>query len=220
MCSPQFISQSSWDLGIYLPSELDSEANLYYQSAEMLIHSINFDVTSSAHRMELDLFDPTSDDVEASSALIDDAIPSPNKTHFDKNDLTNYFYEQSTVVPHIPNLSNESIMNDDCSLSPSSSDMSSPNPHNIKKFLVFDETTRRERRPLLHEFIRIVLEKDEYSHIAEYIDRKKGIFKLHQPKEVAELWKQVKGRNSDNGKLNFKTKNFIDQNFSSIRNDL
>ncbi|CAF1665735.1 unnamed protein product [Rotaria magnacalcarata] len=43
-----------------------------------------------------------------------------------------------------------------------------------------------------------VLQYDEYSDVAEYLDRERGIFKLHKPDEVAELWKCVKGRNSDN----------------------
>ncbi|CAF4932534.1 unnamed protein product, partial [Rotaria magnacalcarata] len=62
----------------------------------------------------------------------------------------------------------------------------------------YDVLTGRLRRPLLHEFIRLLVEYDEYSDVAEYLDRERGIFKLHKPDEVAELWKCVKGRNSDN----------------------
>ena len=75
------------------------------------------------------------------------------------------------------------------------------NSIDIKKFLVYDKTTGRQRRPLLHEFIRIILETDEYSHLAEYIDRKNGIFKLYQPDQISQLWQYVKGRNSDNGEF-------------------
>jgi hypothetical protein len=214
MCNSQFVSQPSWDLDIYLPSELDFEETLFYQSPEMLIHSINFDMPPLAHRIESNLFDPITDDVEASLALTDDELSLIN---IDISDITNYFYEQSTVVPHIPNLSNQSKMNINSPLSPSpsvKSNISQPNSpvysnqFNIKKFLVFDELTGRERRPLLHEFIRLILENDQYLHIAEYTDRKQGIFKLHKPKDIAELWKHVKGRNSDNSKLNLTTKNF------------
>jgi hypothetical protein len=232
MCSvSQLIPQLSQDLDIYLPSELDSEETLLYQSPEMLIHSINFDPTLSSHRLEFDLFDLINDDVKAALSLINNTRPSINNNNFDTNNITDYFCEQSTVVPHVPNLSSESIMNVNSPLSPSSvetkniSPANSPshqNQFNIQKFLVFDPTTGRERRPLLHEFLRRILDIDEYSHIAEYTDRQQGIFKVHKRKALAELWRHIKGRNSDNGKFNFTIKNFIYRDFSFFffRNEL
>jgi hypothetical protein len=205
MSSLQFVSQQSDDLDMYLPSKIDFEDELFCSSVEMLTHSIDFNFISSAHRIDSDMFDPITDDMAASYAF---TMGEPYNNNFNKNDLSSYLHEPSTVVPHIPRESPP--------LSPASidySNMSSPGSPlksaliDIKKFMVFDETTGRERRPLLHEFIRLILENDEYSNIAEYIDRKRGIFKLHRPKDVSELWKHVKGRNSDNGKRNFLIKN-------------
>jgi hypothetical protein len=202
MCSLQLVSQQSYDLDMYLPSKIDFEDELFCSSVDMLTHSIDFDFISSAHRTDSDLFDPITDDMAASSTFI---LGVPHNNSFHKNDVTSYLHEPSTVVPHIPGSPRRSQMNGNFPLSPSSIDninMSPPSSPSIdiKKFLVFDETTGRERRPLLHEFIRLILENDEYSHIAQYIDRKQGIFKLHKPNDVSDLWKQVKGRNSDNSK--------------------
>jgi hypothetical protein len=209
MCSSQLMFQKSWDLGMYLPSELESEDTLSYQSPEALMSSIDFSQIPVSHRMEPNFFDPLNDDMEASSALSDDEVFSTNNDNFFMNDLASYFQGSSTVIPHTPNLSNKSV-NSPLSPTPSESNsISSPNSpscsnrFNTRKFLVFDVTTGRERRPLLHEFIRLLLEYAEYSHIAEYVDRKQGIFKLHKTKDISELWKQVKGRNSDNRKSIF-----------------
>lgn len=206
MCTSEFASQSSWDLGMYLPSELKMEDYARFQSPEILLNTVNFNQIPPAHRMDPIFFDPINDDVEASSALSDNVLSSVDDNSFDMNELQGYFDEISSARPHQQNLSLNSLnsplssaMNETSNMSPPSSP-SSPSNFNIKKFLVFDDTTGRERRPLLHEFIRLVLEHDEYSHIAEYIDRKQGIFKLHRPKDIAELWKQVKGRNSDNSR--------------------
>jgi hypothetical protein len=210
MCRSQLLSQQSYDLDMYLPSAIDFEDTLLYQSADELTHSFEFDLVSSTHRTELDLFDPITNDMEASSILTNDGqLSIDNNNTFNKYDVNTYLYGRSTVVPHIENSSTMNIhfplspvLIDKLNMSLPNSPLS-PNRINIKKFLVFDETTGRERRPLLHEFLRLVLEYDEYSHMAEYIDRKLGIFKLHKPKDVSDLWKQVKGRNSDNSKLNF-----------------
>lgn len=211
MCSSLLVSQPSLDLSIYLPSELDVDES-QYQSADILIHSINFDAASSGHRLQPDIFDPITEDVNASSTLIDDAASPINNNNFYMNDIATYFFEQSTVIPH----TTYSPVNFNVHLSPPG------NQIDIRQFLVFDETTGRERRPLLHEFIRLILENDAYSDIAEYIDRKQGIFKLHKPRDVAELWKHVKGRNSDSRKRNFLIKKFflIEISLLVFRNDL
>jgi hypothetical protein len=215
MCSPLFISQPSWDLGEYLPSELPFEETLAYQSPEGLIRSFKTNTLPPAHRIESEVFNPTNDDIEALSALsIDDLFSTMNS---DSDDITDYFHERSTVVPHIPNLSSGSELHVTYPLSPSSinrsenqrrkmSSTSSPlhlECADERKFHIFDQVTGRARRPYLHEFIRLLLENDEYSYIIQYIDRKQGIFKLYKPKEIAELWKRVKGRNSDNSKFIF-----------------
>ena len=212
MSSPQFVSQLTCDLDIYLPSELDSEESLSYQSPEMLIRLFQINTPSSAHRTETHLFDPLTDDMQALSVLTDEDYASMNEEDFNTMDVTGYPWEQSTVVPHIPS---ELQVNSNFPLSPSASDMykyqqSSLSPSNspsysnkidVRRFNFIDEATGRERRPFLYEFIRLLLDHDEFSHIASYVDRKQGVFKLHKPKEIAQLWKQVKGRNSDNSKF-------------------
>jgi hypothetical protein len=210
MCSSTFISQPSWDLDMYLPSELDCEDAASYQSPEMLLRLFNIDTPSSAHRAGSQLFDPLSNDLEALSVLTDEDFASIDNTIYGMNNAIDYPWKQSTVVPHVSSELNSSF---NFSLSPSSNDtcarqqgnLSPPSSPscviNTKKFYVIEEATGRERRPFLYEFIRLVLENDEYSHIASYVDRKQGIFKLHKPKEIAQFWKQVKGRNSDNSKL-------------------
>ncbi|CAF0858893.1 unnamed protein product [Didymodactylos carnosus] len=68
----------------------------------------------------------------------------------------------------------------------------------ITEWQVVDDITKRKRRPHLHEFLRQLLDKPSYHHLATYTDRNAGIFKFHQPHVIAKLWKYVKGRNSGN----------------------
>jgi hypothetical protein len=221
MYTPPFDTQCSDDLGVYLPSQISIQEILAYESSDVLIRSIHIETLPSAHRYEFEMFDPINDDLDAVSKLTNDE----QRSMFDDNaeccvdtdDFSKYFMEKSSVEPHIPNPLIESTFGGYLQLLPSSKDIytnqqtspstpSSPIDYNCsttKKFRVFDDITGRERRPLLHEFIRLVLENDEYAHLAAYIDRKRGTFKLYKPKEVAELWKYVKGRNSDIGKSIF-----------------
>ncbi|CAF1413270.1 unnamed protein product [Didymodactylos carnosus] len=67
----------------------------------------------------------------------------------------------------------------------------------IAYWLVVDGTTKLKRRPLLHEFLRLLLDNPEYHDLATYVDPQKGIFKLHKPNAVADLWQYVKGRSSE-----------------------
>ena len=76
---------------------------------------------------------------------------------------------------------------------------SSVPPIHIDEWLVMDNNNRR-RRPLLHEFLRQLLDNPNYSDIAEYVDKDKGIFKFYQRRTAAELWQSVKQRNSDSSK--------------------
>ncbi|CAF0802628.1 unnamed protein product [Didymodactylos carnosus] len=62
------------------------------------------------------------------------------------------------------------------------------------EWLVGDEKTKIYRRPYLHEFLRLLLEKPNYRSYASYININEGIFKLHLPSSCAKLWQHVKGR--------------------------
>ncbi|CAF3746399.1 unnamed protein product [Rotaria socialis] len=160
--------------------------------------------------MNVELFDPLNNDTEA--LLLADEEFSSDAENFNSIDFSDCFLEKSKEIPHRPTEKSNSTPNNDKPPSSSTENIhrsqkknassrksfASSNYGDVKKFLVYDVVTGRLRRPLLHEFIRLLVEHDEYSDVAEYLDRERGIFKLHKPEEVAELWKNVKGRNSDN----------------------
>lgn len=230
MCSLQYASRPYCDLDQYLPDELPLEETLLYQSSEELIRSFNTNISISSHRVESDSFDPMYDDTEALAALVGDDLFSTNSMSSNSDDMSDYFHERSKVIPHMPVLSTEVQLCGNFPLSPLNenqrSNISSPsspiysNRVHSRRFHVFDQTTGRERRPYLHEFIRLLLENDEYSHIIQYIDKKQGIFKLHKPNEIAELWRHAKGRNSDTSKLIFIIQILIINMFFFNRNDV
>jgi hypothetical protein len=93
-----------------------------------------------------------------------------------------------------------------------------PPSSNANEWLVIDENGKK-RRPLLHEFLRQLVDNENYSDIAAYVDRRRGIFKIYKRDVAATLWKFVKGRNSDSGKFIF-----IDHSLKTIlifyRNDV
>ena len=76
----------------------------------------------------------------------------------------------------------------------------SPDPPRMAEWFLRDENGRR-RRPLLHEYIRLLLENRHYSEIAEYVDKSRGIFKFYQREKAAQLWGFVKGRNGASRKF-------------------
>ena len=177
------------------------------------MYSVNLDPSLLAHRTETEPFYPVEKDDKATS-LIDNNCTLPiNNNEPESNDAHEYISLRSNVEPvkppkiqrswkirkilSLPYNGNKDRNNENV---PSILELDS-NCINIKRFLVYDEITGRQRRPLLHEFIRRILETDEYSYLAEYIDRKTGVFKLYQPKQISQLWQYVKGRNSDNGKF-------------------
>lgn len=197
MSAAQYFSQPSYDMDEYFLGGVDLEEALLCQSTDFLTHSFDFEQTPSAHRNDLNIFEPIIDDINASTALTKQEPFVPNDNYCNQTCVNTYLTDRSSmVVPHIPKASKESTATGKSPLSPCRTNRTDI----VERFIVFDATTGRERRPLLHEFIRMVLENDDYSHIAEYSDRRQDIFKLHKPKEIAELWKQVKGRNSDNRK--------------------
>lgn len=68
-----------------------------------------------------------------------------------------------------------------------------------KNWTVRDENTGKIRPPLLHEYLRKLLDDPNYSHVATYIDARKGIFKFHDKDMAAKLWQEAKQRNCDSG---------------------
>lgn len=119
-------------------------------------------------------------------------------------------FGSAELAPHMPIIQVQSTFDLDPpsfkkplkkSLSRSSSSSSvDPQPINMNDWYVKDKNGKK-RRPLLHEFLRILLDNENYSHIAKYVDKKNGIFKFYHREKAAELWQLVKGRNTDSGKF-------------------
>ncbi|CAF1458728.1 unnamed protein product, partial [Didymodactylos carnosus] len=65
-----------------------------------------------------------------------------------------------------------------------------------REWITEDPETKKRRRPLLFEFLHMLLDKPQYREYVSYVNTKQGIFKLHKPNEIAALWKDVKGRNT------------------------
>lgn len=69
-------------------------------------------------------------------------------------------------------------------------------PTNPKEWMVTDQTSKRLRPPRLFEFLILLLQKPHYVSYASYINQSQGIFQIHKPDMVADLWQQVKNRQS------------------------
>jgi hypothetical protein len=69
-------------------------------------------------------------------------------------------------------------------------------PTDPREWLVTDQTTRRQRPPRLYEFLILLLHKAHYASYASYKDRALGLFEIYEPEKVADLWQQVKNRQS------------------------
>ena len=120
-------------------------------------------------------FDPDTMCVEQDSSDMVDSIKVwliDNISSISSIDLTDY----SDNFPEIPSL--------DTSL-------------NRKEWLVADPISKRHRSPRLFEFLLLLLNKPSYECYASYVDRSKGIFQIHQPEKVAQLWQAVKSRQSN-----------------------
>ena len=69
-------------------------------------------------------------------------------------------------------------------------------PVDLKIWTVTDTKTGRRRRPRLLEFLLLLLKNPDYQSFASFKDISKGVFEIHSPEEVANLWQQVKNRQS------------------------
>jgi hypothetical protein len=164
-------------------------------------------VSSPIHRNEYDQFNPSEVDSSACDAIIRDMIRFHDKDmeacFGERDEILRYLEEQSTMTSHrsvVDNSTNASFnltWKEQLVEVGSHATMSTAIEYlDGDQLSIFKCAQGRSRRPLLHEFIRMLLDNSQYSHIAEYIDRKHGIFRLKIPKEVARLWKVAKGRHS------------------------
>ncbi|CAF0886139.1 unnamed protein product [Rotaria sordida] len=157
--------------------------------------------------MESTKFDPAKDDGYAIT-MLDCDQNSDKEIFYDPINSDSIFnFGSVEIADFMTNIQEQPTF--DFDLSPASPPMKKPRkkkqnrilsnlPHiDVREWFVTDETSGRSRRPLLHEFLRQLLNNKNYSHIATYIDRSKGIFRFYQKNTAAELWQRVKGRNSD-----------------------
>jgi len=77
-------------------------------------------------------------------------------------------------------------------------DDSSDIPINPKDWMVFDQKTNRLRPPHLYEFLVLLLQRPEYSSYASWFKESPGLFEVHQPEKLADLWAHVKTRQANN----------------------
>lgn len=216
MCTPDFFSQTSFSMDMYPSDESDLENVALSNSVEITDISLDPIDYGTSHRHDPPKFIKTDIDALVESFILkplksgdDDCLSQMNA---DRIGILSYIEEHMSVVVYDWSLSQMEL---DSVFSPRYDDVwpkgtnaaprrkvssSADDDEDLKQWVIYDPTTARERRPLLYEFIRMLLDKDEYRHIAEYRDRNRGIFKLHAPKEVAKLWQRVKGRNSDTSK--------------------
>ena len=117
---------------------------------------------------------------------------------FDENDEICPFMSDCSKAPSAENLiQNENLFLDETSSS-SSSSSSDNNEDEItfdpNEWMIFDEYSTKVRPPKLYEFLRLLLNNQRYTSFASWIDENGGLFKIHRPNQVTNLWKQVKGR--------------------------
>ncbi|CAF0810487.1 unnamed protein product [Adineta steineri] len=67
-------------------------------------------------------------------------------------------------------------------------------PFDAKEWFVHDSTAGKLRPPRQNEFLYKLLEDSRYSSHISWLDRNEGLFKIHDPNRVAELWIKVKSR--------------------------
>lgn len=94
-----------------------------------------------------------------------------------------------------PNQSSENLT----STSPDSNGSSTENiPFDQTEWLIRDPSTNRIRPPKLFEFLQLLLNNLRYMSYATWLNKNEGLFQIHKPHEVAELWNQVKIRHTIN----------------------
>lgn len=100
----------------------------------------------------------------------------------------------------------DSLTNEKSSKNSTTNASSSPPPDPPRQPHLFDPyiyENGKRRRMLLHEYLRRLLDNPNCSHIAQYVDKRRGIFKFFEKEQAAELWETVKGRNSNTSKCHF-----------------
>jgi hypothetical protein len=127
-------------------------------------------------------------------AIIDGIVDlDPDLMFSDQNSNTLVNLDDDWILNFSPSLPDTDYS---CSMDDLSKIFSFDVPLNRKEWLVLDSISRRQRSPRLFEFLILLLGKPHYDSYASFTDRSKGLFYIHQPQKVAELWQAVKSRQS------------------------
>jgi hypothetical protein len=65
---------------------------------------------------------------------------------------------------------------------------------NFKEWIIQDDFACKIRPPKLCEFLRLLLSNSRYVSYASWLNENEGLFKIHQPMQIADLWGKIKGR--------------------------
>ncbi|CAF3953348.1 unnamed protein product, partial [Rotaria sp. Silwood2] len=79
-------------------------------------------------------------------------------------------------------------------------------PFNPMEWHVTDKFTRKLRSPKLDEFLYLLLNNLRYVSYSSWLNKAKGLFQIHKPAKVIELWIKVKHRKT---KSNLNYEKFI-----------
>jgi hypothetical protein len=171
-------------------------------------------LSTNGHRGPVREFDQGQIDRGVHSLVTQCGQPVPSSSdgiYFEPNPMPDYIFGETAAVLQTHSYQAESLFDFELSLSSSLIEKPmkiqqkpmapSSRRININEWFIIDEPHGKKRRPLLYEFLRQLLDDENCSHIAQYVDKRRGVFKIHKRNEVAELWKYVKGRNSDSSKL-------------------
>jgi hypothetical protein len=134
--------------------------------------------------------EPTSDKQEMD--IIDDFFMSEycNNIHFDQELFSADSTEEDLVLSEDIQLTSNLIETEPQDIQIMSQDI----PTHPNEWLVRDQISRRLRPPRLYEFLYLLLQKPSYASYASYKDKSQGIFQVHEPEKIADLWQQVKNR--------------------------
>ncbi|CAF0908375.1 unnamed protein product [Rotaria sordida] len=65
---------------------------------------------------------------------------------------------------------------------------------NPMEWRIRDLLLRKSRPPKLDEFLHLLLNNLRYISYASWLNKAKGLFKIHKPTKVVELWRKIKNR--------------------------
>lgn len=93
-----------------------------------------------------------------------------------------------------PMTPNESISLTNYEYSQSSDENDPMKSFDFSSFQIKNPSTSRSRTPKLYEFLQMVLNNPCFASYASWIEKDEGLFKIHQPQKVTNLWRKVKTR--------------------------